>query len=163
MRTNIQQKFALNKSPVSVRQVFLGMCSTDASTGNVRIPNSVSQSSIKDNAFRSAVGIREITMPDSVTKIGSAAFQLSSVRHVLLSNRITVLEPSLFLGCRYLQQISIPDSVVTIGFQAFQVCGSLSRVEIPDSVSTIAKVAFSQCTSLSSVGCCQVHHALNCD
>ena len=70
-----------------------------------------------------------MTIPDSVTAIGSYAFR----------------------NCSSLTSVTIPDSVTSIGDDAFRGCSSLTSVTIPDSVTSIGKYAFEDCSSLTSV------------
>ena len=71
----------------------------------------------------------EITIPSSVTTIGSGAF----------------------VDCNRLTSIVIPDSVTTIGSGAFYNCSKLTSIVIPDSVTTIGEGAFMYCDRLTSI------------
>ena len=68
-------------------------------------------------------------IPDSVTNIGTSAFE----------------------DCSSLTSITIPDSVTSIGSSAFSGCSSLTLITIPDSVTSMHSSAFSNCTSLDKV------------
>ena len=70
-----------------------------------------------------------MTIPNSVTNIGSAAF----------------------LGCSGLTSVTIPDSVTSIGGSAFSGCSGLTSVTIPDSVTSIGADAFYGCSGLTKV------------
>ena len=70
-----------------------------------------------------------ITIPNSVTNIGGAAFQT----------------------CTGLTSVNIPDSVTSIGEIAFRYCTGLTNIIIPNSVTSIGRGAFSDCGSLTSV------------
>ena len=72
-----------------------------------------------------------VTIPDSVTEIGSASF----------------------LGCVTLTSVTIPEGVTEIGSQAFSVCTSLTSVTIPASVTSVSYLAFAYCSSLKEVYC----------
>ena len=74
---------------------------------------------------------KSVTIPDSVTEIGSAAF----------------------LGCFSLTSVTIPEGVTEIGSQAFSVCTSLTSVTIPASVTSVSYLAFAYCSSLKEVYC----------
>lgn len=121
--------------------------------------------SIGDYAFLNCTGLTSITIPESVTRIGSDAFQ-----------------------CNGLTSITIPESVTSIGNGAFNACESLTRAEfasierlcnisfggsssnplfyahhlyingeevkdvvIPESVTNISMYTFSGCTGLTSL------------
>ena len=69
------------------------------------------------------------TIPDSVTSIGSRAFE----------------------DCTGLTSVTIPDSVTSIGSSAFFCCTGLTSITIPDSVTSIGSRAFEACTRLTDV------------
>ena len=70
-----------------------------------------------------------ITIPDSVTSIGSWAFEY----------------------CSGLTSITIPDSVTSIGERAFEDCSSLTSVTIGNGMTSIGWMAFSGCSGLTDV------------
>ena len=105
------------------------------------------------NSFAPA-GLTSYTIPDSVTTIGSYAFDsCSSLTSVTIGDSVTTIGDSAFRNCSSLTSVTIPDSVTTIGDLAFNWCTSLTSVTIPDSVTTIGEEAFNWCTSLTSVYC----------
>ena len=65
-------------------------------------------------------GCKNTIIPNSVTSIGSYAFQ----------------------GCSGLTSITIPNSVTSIGVLAFYACSGLTSVTIPNSVTSIGQSAF---------------------
>ena len=73
--------------------------------------------------------IAELSLPTSVTSIGSYAFS----------------------DCKDLTKLEIPDSVTYIGNSAFSGCQSLTHVTVPESVTEIGIFAFFNCTNLESV------------
>ena len=70
-----------------------------------------------------------VTIPNSVTSIGSRAFY----------------------GCSDLTSVEIPNSVTQIGDYAFLSCSGLTSVTIPNSVASLVSSAFSGCTGLTSI------------
>ncbi len=96
--------------------------------------------------------VREIIVPDSVTKIMPRAFLTwRSLTSVTIPDSVTMIGEEAFAECTSLNTVTIPDSVTRIGERAFQDCTSLTTVTIPDSVTKIEKAAFGDCTSLTSV------------
>ena len=71
----------------------------------------------------------DVTIPDSVTRVGRNAFA----------------------NCSKLANVTIPDSVTSIGSGAFSHCVNLTNVTIPDSVTSIGSGAFSHCVNLTNV------------
>ena len=67
---------------------------------------------IEKEAFSGCTGLKEIRVPDSVTKIGLGAFQkCTSLSYVKLSKGLTYIGTAAFYGCEYLTSIEIPASL----------------------------------------------------
>ena len=117
---------------------------------DLTIPDSVT--SIGSYAFYGCDSPTSVTIPDSVTTIGSSAFSgCDSLTSVTIPDSVTTIGSSAFYGCDSLTSVTIGDSVTTIGNSAFSHCDSLTSVTIPDSVTTIGERAFWDCDSLTSV------------
>lgn len=101
---------------------------------NSYVPKSLKKVTINSGdipgyAFSNCSSLTSITIPGSVTSIGSSAFS----------------------GCSSLASITIPDSITSIDDGAFVDCSSLTSITIPDSVTSIGDCAFVNCSSLTSV------------
>ena len=117
---------------------------------SVTIPDSVT--SIGSSAFNNCFSLSSVTIPDHVTSIGSSAFNYCySLSSITIPDSVTSIESAAFYGCSLLSSITIPDGVTSIVGNVFQNCYSLSSVTIPDSVTSIISNAFNSCYSLSSV------------
>ena len=114
------------------------------------IPNSVT--TIGSYAFDDCSNLTSVTIPNSVTTIGSYAFDdCSNLTSVTIPNSVTTIGKYAFSDCSGLTSVTIGNSVTTIGGHAFSGCSGLTSVTIPNSVTTIGEYAFEFCSGLTSV------------
>ncbi len=101
-----------------------------------------------------------VTIPDSVTSIGTIAFRnCSNVTSVTIPDSVTSIGNSAFSGCWKMKSVTIPNSVKTIGYGAFFGCSSLTSIRIPSSVTEIdyfylnelGLSAFGGCSNLKEI------------
>lgn len=108
--------------------------------------------SIGDNAFVNHGNLKRVTIPDSVTSIGYAAFaNCSGLPSVTIPKSVQTIDDHAFFQCYNLTSITIPEGVTSIGSETFYGCSALASVTIPKSVKTIGDSAFFQCSALSSI------------
>ncbi len=107
--------------------------------------------SIGNNAFeKTSVSI--VTIPDSVTSIGSKAFlDCNELRSVSMPSNISDIASYTFSNCRNLTEITIPYGTISIRNYAFINCSTLESITIPDSVTGIGYSAFSSCSNIKNV------------
>lgn len=94
----------------------------------------------------------EIILPDSVTYIGSGAFEKSrKLRKINIPGKVKRINEGTFSGCGKLTDIRLNNKLTYVGESAFRNCVSLKRIALPESLKTIAERAFEKCYKLSSV------------
>ncbi len=96
---------------------------------SIVIPTGVKE--IRSDAFRHS-GLREVIIPDTVTKLGESAFcECRNLHSALISGSIKTIPEFCFHGCRSLKQITICEGVERIEDWAFGVCPSLKKLFLP--------------------------------
>lgn len=113
----------------------------DPTLENYEIPEGVT--TIEEYAFYESP-IKNIIIPESVTKIGSAAFSgCCNLGRVSFKGKkgITKIPAYCFHGCTSLQTISLPSSIRTIDYSAFEKSG-LKTLTLPSSVRIVNNDAF---------------------
>jgi hypothetical protein len=72
-----------------------------------------------------------VTIPSSVTSIGSAAFDnCTRLTNITISSLVTSIGENAFAGCSNLVSFTIPGSVINIGNYAFLYCWSLTNIAV---------------------------------
>lgn len=75
--------------------------------------------------------LKEVTIPDSVTEIGYAAFRnCKNLKTIEIPEQCKYIEREAFYGCHALKSITIPASVRSIGEGAFADCRGLEAFEV---------------------------------
>ncbi len=144
---------------------------------SVDFGNNSQLQNIGTSAFRGCTSLANIAIPDSVTSIGSSAFNETAyykdesnwsdgvlyIGNCLIDAKedisgiyavregTKIIAGSAFKHCTSLVSVTIPSGVTSIGTSAFSSCDSLASITIPDSVTSIGNFAFSSCDSLESI------------
>ena len=98
----------------------------------------------------SPMNITSVSIPDTVTEIGSWAFANCPLTSVSLSSNLTTIGDHAFYGTS-LSSVTLPYSTANIGESAFESCTSLQSVNI-GGPAVIGLKAFVGCTALYSLG-----------
>lgn len=120
----------------------------------IRVPDTLGGypvSSIGDKAFL-ANAAPEITLPDTVTNIGTMAFMSAkNLKRIHLPDALTSIGDSAFWKCSLLEDVAFPSSLENIGKHAFNECVSLINLVFSSNIETVGDSAFGECTGLKSV------------
>lgn len=101
-------------------------------------------------------GIRQLTVPQTVTKIGYSAFAgCTQLTAITLPAGLRELGNEAFKGCTALTGVALPDSLTDLGYGVFRDCSALTAAEFPAGIAPVSWSSGSSmlrnCTSLRSV------------
>lgn len=84
------------------------------------------ETEIRPLAFDGCYYLKEVIIPEGVTKIGYGAFMdCIALRKIVLPEGVTVIEPKAFYNCRNLRTVVIPKSLKRVGANSFEDCYKL--------------------------------------
>ena len=98
-------------------------------------------------------GVRQLTVPQTVTKIGYSAFAgCTQLTAITLPAGLRELDNEAFKGCTALTGVALPDSLTALGYGVFRDCSALTAAEFPAGIAWISGSSMLRnCTSLRSV------------
>lgn len=114
---------------------------------NVTLPESVT--SIGSGVFKGCTNLKSVTM-DGVKTIKSQAFHKCSSLESAIINNVETIGQQAFQDCTNLKSVSM-NSVKTIEFFAFCSCENLEGITIPEGVTSIESSTFMGCTKLKNI------------
>ena len=109
------------------------------------IPNSVTE--IGSHAFEYTAFTGPLSIPNSVVRIGDRAFyDCLDLTELTLSDNLLTIGEAAFCKCGNMNGIlTLPEGLTTIGSAAFVECGFTGSLVIPNSVDSIGAAAFKDC------------------
>ena len=107
------------------------------SLNSVTLPSSI----ITVGGFNNCRNLYSINLPEGITTISPFAFNYSGLRNISLPSTVTSIGERAFYNLNYLHDVIIPEGVTSIGDRAFAVCG-IDHLLIPNSVTTIGNYSF---------------------
>lgn len=122
--------------------------------GAYTIPSKVNGKEIDQiwtSGFEGASGLTDISIPASIGRLGTAAFENTGLTHVTIPDTVHQVDPAVFQNCTKLVSVKLPAGLAEIDQYMFANCISLQHVDMPDSITKINIYAFHNCTSLTSL------------
>lgn len=122
--------------------------------GAYTIPSEVNGKEIDQiwtSGFEGAASLTDITIPASIGRLGTAAFESTGLTHVTIPDTVRQVDPAVFQNCTELVSVKLPAGLAEIDQYMFANCTSLQYVDMPDSITKINIYAFHNCTSLTSL------------
>lgn len=122
--------------------------------GAYTIPSSVNGKTIDQiwtSGFEGASGLTDISIPASIGRLGTAAFESTGLTHVTIPGTVQQVDPAVFQNCTSLVSVKLPNGITEIDQYLFANCISLQHVDMPGTITKINIYAFHNCTSLTSL------------
>lgn len=116
---------------------------------SVTIPNSVKR--IDSYAFENCYSLNSVTFSSGLKTISNGAFSNTNIKKVVLPNTVTVICDSAFSDCENLSSLTLSNQLEELGCYCFKNCKNLTGVTIPNSVKKIDYDTFRGCVSLKTV------------
>lgn len=104
--------------------------------------------------------ITSISLPDTISLIGSQAFKETALETFSLPKKVVNLNPSTFLGCTKLTGFEFNEetinnigsyNILTIGDHCFEGCFALNSISLPNVITSIGDSAFKSCVQLPQI------------
>ena len=103
-------------------------------------------------AFGECTSLTSVTIPSSVTGIGSSAFSRTKwLDNQQKKNPQVVVNGILINAAKCSGKVTVLNSVKTIAIGAFEKNTSITSVTIPNGVTTIDDFAFDECVNLETI------------
>jgi len=126
---------------ISVNAFGSGLTSITVESGNQYYDSRNNCNAIIEKSTNTLIkGCKNTIIPNSVTSIGSRAFERSGLISITIPNSVTSIGSGAFYGCSGLTSITIPNSVTSIGSRAFS--GTVWYDNQPDGLVYAGKVAY---------------------
>lgn len=122
--------------------------------GAYTIPSTVHGKKIDQiwtSGFEGASGLTGISIPSSIGRLGTAAFEGTGLTNVVIPETVKQVDPAVFQNCTKLVSVKLPAGLAEIDQYMFANCISLQHVDMPDTITKINIYAFHNCTSLTSL------------
>ena len=84
--------------------------------------------------FRKCTALTDVTFEDGRTKLPNTLLEDSGIRQLTVPQTVTKIGYSAFAGCTQLTAITLPAGLRELGSEAFKGCTALTGVALPDSL-----------------------------
>lgn len=108
---------------------------------------------INMQAFNRCEKLTNVTILESITKVGKSAFANTAITSMKLPSSLEYMGANAFGGCSKLTEVTFAGDakITTIPRSAFENCSTLCSVALPENVTRIRDYAFSGCESLTNI------------
>lgn len=93
--------------------------------------------------------LANVTVPNSITKIGNGVFENSNVETIDFNNTVSEIGDNAFKNCSNLKKIVLTNNLKYIGKDAFYKCGALTNISFSYKLRQVCEGAFAGCNNLN--------------
>ena len=111
----------------------------------------IKATSIGESAFKICSALESATLAEGLTSIGNSAFEESGLKSVVIPNSVTALGSYAFNKCSNLESVSLGKGISALDEYTFSGCSSLPEITIPANVTSVGNYVFDGCSSLAKV------------
>lgn len=97
---------------------------------------------LEENAFSWCFNLKEISLPDSLTKICSYAFSGCGAESLTIPENVKDIGAGAFFESMSLTSVTLPDSIEQLGPSVFAHCPDLKNVKLPANINRIPDYMF---------------------
>ena len=94
---------------------------------------------------------KEITIPSTVTSIGSMAFKDTRLEKIYIPDNVATIGARAFANCDFLTEARLPNNLEVISEGLFEESENLQNIEIPQGVKIIEDYAFFCCFDIKEI------------
>lgn len=105
--------------------------------------------SLEYMSFALTSALTQISLPDSVKVMDDGVFIMSGLREITVPGSVERIGKQAFAKCAALETVVILEGVKSIAYNAFSICDELNSITVPGSVTEIQQDAFSDCAKLT--------------
>ena len=107
---------------------------------------------IAENAFKTLLTLKSVTIPDTYTYIGDYAFYgCDNLEKVVMTDSVTAIGKSSFQNCPKLATLTLSKNITSIPANAFYGCVAITQIDISGATEVIEQGAFFGCSALTSI------------
>ncbi len=116
---------------------------------SVEIPDTVTE--IGSGAFDCCSALTKVILPPNLSEVSSYLFRSTGITEIKIPETVNYIWSYAFDGCTGLKTVTIPGKALAVGNEAFRGCTGLESVYLQEGVEHIDSRAFEGCTSLKTL------------
>lgn len=122
-------------------------------SGKTAYRSPLNETTIEEEAFANCTELREVTLHNDVSKVGTHAFARSGIERIELPYALDFKDGSkaIFFNCPALKEITITRGGVTIPEDFARDCPQLKKVNMAKAPVKISRAAFKNCPALEEI------------